>query len=127
MRKIRDADYRDLWESYQETGDPALKQKLVAAEPDIHKPLNLAFDERGRLWVTDSVEYPYAAPADKGRDSIRILEDRNGDGRADVIKVFADGLNIPIGLYPYRDGVVAYSIPNISFIQDGVIFSQAIA
>src|SRR4051812_36197281 len=39
--------------------------QLVAAEPDIHKPLNIAFDDRGRLWVTDTVEYPFAAPPGK--------------------------------------------------------------
>src|SRR5688572_26548124 len=53
---------------------------LVASEPDLAKPMNMAFDLRGRLWVTDSREYPYAAPADRtGRDSIKILEDTNGD------------------------------------------------
>lgn len=93
--------------------------QLVAAEPDIAKPMNMAFDQRGRLWVTSSSEYPTAAPADrKARDTIRILEDVDGDGRADVIKTFADELNIPMGLYPYRDGVVCFSIPNILFLRD---------
>ena len=55
---------------------------LVAAEPEIQKPLNMAFDERGRIWLTDSVEYPYPAPLDQpGRDTIKILEDTDGDGR----------------------------------------------
>ena len=40
---------------------PGFEIQLVAAEPDIHKPLNLAFDDRGRLWVTDTVEYPFPA------------------------------------------------------------------
>ena len=40
---------------------PGFEIQLVASEPDIHKPLNLAFDDRGRLWVTDTVEYPYPA------------------------------------------------------------------
>ncbi len=92
--------------------------ELFAAEPQIQKPMNLAFDGRGRLWVSGSVEYPYAAESGKGRDTIRILEDTTGDGRADKITTFADGLNIPIGLYPYRDGVVVYSIPNIYFLRD---------
>jgi len=97
---------------------PGFEIELVAAEPDIQKPMNLAFDARGRLWVSGSVEYPYAAAEGEGRDSIRVLEDADGDGCAETVTVFADGLNIPIGLYPYRDGVVAYSIPDITFFRD---------
>jgi putative heme-binding domain-containing protein len=93
--------------------------QLFAAEPQIAKPLNMAFDGRGRLWITDTVEYPYAAPPDRdGRDTIKILEDADGDGRAEKVTTFADGLNIPMGLYPYRDGVIAFSIPNIVFLRD---------
>jgi len=98
---------------------PGFEIQLVAAEPEIQKPLNMAFDAKGRLWVTDTVEYPYAAPLDKpGRDSIKILEDTNNDGRADKITTFVDGLNIPIGLLPYKDGVIAHSIPNIWLFRD---------
>jgi glucose/arabinose dehydrogenase len=93
--------------------------ELVAADPDIAKPMNLAFDARGRIWVTDSVEYPIPAPADQaGRDTIKVLEDTDGDGRVDRVTTFADGLNIPIGLYPYRDGVICFSIPDILFLRD---------
>lgn len=97
---------------------PGFEIQLFAAEPDIQKPMNLAFDAQGRLWVSGSVEYPIAAESGQGRDSIRVLEDTTGDGHADKITTFADGLNIPIGLYPYRDGVVVYSIPNIYFLRD---------
>ncbi|MEM7476228.1 MAG: PVC-type heme-binding CxxCH protein, partial [Planctomycetota bacterium] len=93
--------------------------KLVASEPDIAKPMNMAFDSLGRLWVSSSLEYPFAAPVNQlGRDTIKILEDTTGDGRADKITTFADGLNIPIGLYPYRDGVICFSIPNVLFLRD---------
>lgn len=93
--------------------------QLVASDPDIAKPMNMAFDRRGRLWVTSSHEYPLPAPADrKAQDTIKILEDTNGDGRADVIKTFADDLNIPMGLYPYKDGVVCFTIPDIWFLRD---------
>ncbi len=92
---------------------------LVAAEPEIQKPMNLAFDTRGRLWVSMSLEYPYAAPLDQvGKDIIKIFEDTDGDGRFDKSTTFADKLNIPIGLYPYQDGVVVCSIPNIWFLRD---------
>ena len=93
--------------------------ELVAAEPDIAKPMNLAFDKRGRLWVSSSLEYPFAAKEGTvPRDTIRILEDANGDGRADKVTVFADELNIPIGLIPYGDGVICFSIPNIWYLRD---------
>jgi putative heme-binding domain-containing protein len=93
--------------------------QLFAAEADIAKPMNMAFDERGRLWITESREYPFAAPLDKkGRDAIKVLEDTDADGRADKIITFADDLNIPIGLYPYKGGAIAWSIPNIWHFQD---------
>ena len=93
--------------------------QLFAAEPQINKPMNLAFDSRGRVWVTSTVEYPYAVKTgQQGRDSIKILEDTTGDGRANKVTTFVDGLNIPTGLYPYRDGVIAWSIPNIWFFRD---------
>lgn len=98
---------------------PGFAIELVASEPEIAKPMNLAFDARGRLWVTDSYEYPFAAPPDRpGRDSIKVIEDADGDGRYDAVSTFADGLNIPIGLYPYKNGVVAWSIPNIWHFKD---------
>lgn len=93
--------------------------QLVASEPQIAKPMNLAFDGRGRLWVSSSEEYPFAAAADAiPRDSIRILEDTNGDALADKVTVFADKLNIPIGLLPWQDGVICFSIPNIWLLRD---------
>ncbi|MFN9718050.1 MAG: PVC-type heme-binding CxxCH protein [Planctomycetota bacterium] len=93
--------------------------QLVAAEPEIAKPMNLAFDVRGRMWVSSSLEYPFAAKPDvEPRDTIRILEDTNGDAKADRVTVFADKLNIPIGLLPYGDGVITFSIPNIWYLRD---------
>jgi putative heme-binding domain-containing protein len=99
---------------------PGFEIQLVAAEPEIQKPLNMAFDAKGRLWVTDSVEYPYATPLDTPdpRDSIKILEDTDNDGRADKITTFADKLNIPIGVLPYKNGCIAHSIPNIWYFED---------
>lgn len=98
---------------------PGFQIQLVAAEPDLQKPMNMAFDAKGRLWVTMSREYPFPAPLDKpGRDLIKVFEDFDENGRARKITTFADGLNIPIGLYPYKNGVIAWSIPNIWFFQD---------
>src|SRR5262245_59330799 len=71
---------------------PGFEINLVTAEPDIQTPLNMAFDERGRIWLTCTVEYPYAAPPDRpAKDSIRVLEDTDGDGRFEKVTVFADG------------------------------------
>lgn len=98
---------------------PEFEIQLVASEPDIQKPLNMAFDIRGRLWITESSEYPYPVKKGKqGNDAIKILEDTNGDGRADKITTFAEGLNIPMGLYPCKQGVIAFSIPDIAYYED---------
>src|SRR6478752_4579865 len=71
---------------------PGFEVNLVAAEPDIQKPLNMAFDEKGRVWLSCTVEYPYAAPPDRpAKDSIRVLEDTDGDGRFGKVTTFADG------------------------------------
>jgi putative heme-binding domain-containing protein len=86
---------------------------LFASEPDITKPINMAFDEKGRLWVTQSSEYPIAAGQGEGKDRITILEDTGGDGKADKIEDFANDLNIPIGIVPIKGGAIAYSIPNV--------------
>jgi putative heme-binding domain-containing protein len=92
---------------------------LFASEPQINKPMNMAFDTKGRLWVTSTLEYPYAAkPGKKARDSVKVLEDTDGDGKADKVTTFADDLNIPTGVYPYKNGVVIWSIPNIWYIED---------
>ncbi|MBI3415121.1 MAG: c-type cytochrome [Verrucomicrobia bacterium] len=98
---------------------PGFEMQLVATEPDINKPMNMAFDAKGRLWVTTSREYPFPAPLDKpARDRVMIFEDFGPDGRARKVTQFADGLNIPIGIYPHGDGCIVWSIPNIWFLHD---------
>ena len=79
------------------------KIQLVAAEPEVRKPMNMAFDSAGRLWVTESREYPFAATnAALARDTIRIFSDFDDNGRARKVTTFATNLNIPIGVYPFR-------------------------
>ncbi len=92
---------------------PGFEIELYASEPDIGKPINLTFDAKGRMWVTQSFEYPFAASPGKGSDRITILEDSDHDGKADRFTHFSDTLNIPIGILPLNDGAVAYSIPNV--------------
>jgi putative heme-binding domain-containing protein len=97
---------------------PGFEISLYASEPDIGKPINMDFDEQGRLWVTQSSEYPMAAASLKGHDKITILEDTDGDGKADKFTPFATDLNIPIGIIPVQKGAIAFSIPNIYKFND---------
>ncbi len=93
---------------------PGFSIQLVACEPDIAKPMNLAFDDRGRLFVTSSYEYPFPAKEGiTGRDAVRMLEDFGPDFRAKKVTTFVDGLNIPIGMVPTADGVICHSIPKV--------------
>lgn len=99
---------------------PGFEVQLVASEPDIHKPININFDDRGRLWVTDTVEYPFPAPEGaKTRDTLKVLEDFDENGKARKITTFADNLNIPVGVLPRGDNAaIVYSIPNIWLMTD---------
>src|SRR5207248_2843422 len=92
--------------------------ELVAAEPDIVNPVAMTFDERGRIWVTESLEYPRRS-AGPGRDRIKILEDTDGDGRVDKVTVFAEGLNIPSGIAVGHGGVWVANSPDILFYKIG--------
>ncbi|MEM4235382.1 MAG: hypothetical protein QXU75_09610, partial [Candidatus Methanomethylicaceae archaeon] len=63
---------------------------LFAAEPDVINPIAFTIDERGRVWVLECYEYPKRTPPGKmPRDRIKILEDTNGDGRADKVSIWA--------------------------------------
>ena len=100
---------------------PGFVAELVAAEPEIQKPLNIAFDDRGRLWVTDTVEYPFGAAAGTTpRDGVKVLSNFGPDGHARTIETFATGLNIPIGLLPMPGGrqALVHSIPNVLRLTD---------
>ncbi len=93
--------------------------QLFAAEPDIVKPVAFAWDERGRLFVIETVDYPNDVRGGKGgNDRIVICEDTDGDGRADSFKTFADGLNIPTGLVPLDGGWVVAQAPHFLFLKD---------
>ncbi|HTU89578.1 MAG TPA: PVC-type heme-binding CxxCH protein, partial [Gemmataceae bacterium] len=78
---------------------------LFAADPLLAKPIQMNFDSAGRLWVACSESYPQIKPGQKANDKIIILEDADGDGKADKTTVFADGLLIPTGLEPGDGGV----------------------
>ncbi len=82
---------------------PGFEVQLVASEPDIQKPIQMAFDAKGRLWVTTSYHYPFAGPAGKSTDKLYVLSDIGADGKAGKVTVFSDTLNIPIGILPLPD------------------------
>jgi putative heme-binding domain-containing protein len=91
--------------------------ELVASEPDLVNPVAMTFDDRGRIWVTESIEYP-RKPAGPGRDRVKILEDTNGDGRSDKVIIFADRLNIPTGVAVGYGGVWVLNAPDLLFMRE---------
>lgn len=114
---------------------------LIASEPTVRQPLNLTFDERGRLWVVQYIQYPFPAglkvmeydqyirakfdkvppppPGQfKGNDVVSILEDTNGDGTFDKAKTFVDGLSICTSALPGRGGVWVLNPPYLLFYPD---------
>jgi putative heme-binding domain-containing protein len=99
---------------------PGFRVEIVAAEPQIVNPLAMTFDDRGRIWITESIEYP-RRPAGKGRDRIKILEDQDQDGRADTVTVFAGDLNVPSGIAIGFGGVWVVNAPDLLFfpLRDG--------
>jgi putative membrane-bound dehydrogenase-like protein len=93
--------------------------KLFAAEPDIAKPICMAWDHRGRLWIAESTDYPNnLQPRGQGHDRIKICEDTNGDGIADKFTIFAENLSIPTSLAFTRGGVVIHQAPDTLFLKD---------
>jgi putative heme-binding domain-containing protein len=92
--------------------------ELVAAEPDIVNPVAMTFDEKGRIWITESLEYP-RRDAGPGRDRIKVLESTKGDGHYDKITIFAEGLNIPSGIAVGYGGVWVANSPDILFYKIG--------
>ncbi|MDP1563213.1 MAG: c-type cytochrome [Pirellulaceae bacterium] len=106
----------DQLQTFQVPADLAVD--LIAAEPIIQKPLNIAFDVYGRLWVSCTIEYPYPAKDGQGRDRIVVLEDTDRDGSFDKHTVFADNLNIPIGILPLGDDCLVFDIPYIHRLRD---------
>jgi putative membrane-bound dehydrogenase-like protein len=93
---------------------PGFRVELVAAEPDIVNPVAMTFDERGRLWITESIEYPRRS-AGPGKDRVKLLESTRGDGKFDKITTVITGLNIPSGIAVGHGGVWVANAPDILF------------
>ena len=101
---------------------PGYKVELFASEkefPDLANPVQMAFDDKGRLWVAVMPTYPHFKPGDaRPNDKLIILEDSNGDGKADKQTVFASGLHLPIGFEIAPEGVYISQEPNLCLLVD---------
>jgi putative membrane-bound dehydrogenase-like protein len=114
---------------------PEFDLTLVAAEPLIAKAMNIDWDDRGRLWVSETPEYPNGRKLPNTElwkesgslrrrqdrdpeDTISILTDTNGDGVMDRKHVFADKLELVTGFVFHRSGVIAATSPDIWYLED---------
>ncbi|GAA4439988.1 PVC-type heme-binding CxxCH protein [Bremerella cremea] len=101
--------------------DPRFEVSLFAGEeefPDIVNPIQMRWDGKGRLWVSCSTTYPHVYPGNEPNDKLVILEDTNGDGKADKSTVFADNLHIPLSFEFGDGGVYVSEQPCLSFLKD---------
>lgn len=98
------------------------KIELFASEeefPELAKPMQMSFDNKGRLWVATMPSYPHYKPGDpKPDDKIVILEDTNADGKADRLKIFADKLHLPVGFEIAPEGVYVSQGTNLKLFTD---------
>ncbi|MCF6311319.1 MAG: GDSL-type esterase/lipase family protein [Verrucomicrobiales bacterium] len=101
--------------------DPRFDVSLFAGEeqfPDIANPINMRWDSKGRLWVCCSTSYPQIFPGEEPHDKLVILEDTDGDGRADKSSIFADDLYQPLSFEFGNGGVYVSAQPDLIFIKD---------
>ncbi len=98
-----------------------VKINLFASEeqfPDLISPVQMAFDNKGRLWVATWPTYPHWEPKKPMNDKILIFEDTDGDGKADKVTVFADHLSSPTGFEFYNGGILVAQAPDLWFMKD---------
>ncbi len=98
-----------------------MKVTLFASEkefPELAKPVQMAFDAKGRLWVAAWPSYPHWKPGEEMNDKLLVLEDTDGDGKADKCTVFADHLHCPTGFEFYNGGVLVAQAPDLVFLKD---------
>lgn len=91
---------------------------LFASEPMVVKPIQMNWDADGRLWVVSSTAYPMVKTGEVANDKIYVLEDTDGDGKADKSTIFAEGLRTPTGVLPGDGGVYVANSTEILFLTD---------
>lgn len=98
------------------------KIELFASEEeftDLANPVQMSFDNKGRLWVAVMPSYPHYKPGDtKPNDKILILEDTNNDGKADKQTIFVEGLHLPLGFEIAKEGVYVSQGTNLKLFTD---------
>src|SRR5579859_3592779 len=97
---------------------PGFHLQLVAAEPQIASPVAMAFDERGRLFVVEMIDYSERREQVPHLGQIRLLEDTNGDGVFDKSTVYAADLPWPTGVFCYQGGIFVIATPDILYLKD---------
>jgi uncharacterized protein len=97
---------------------PDFTLELFAHEPDVMHPIALTWDERGRLFVLITKDYPNERKESGGSDYILICEDTNADGKADKFTRFAEGLSIPTGMTFANGGLIVSQAPDMLLLKD---------
>ncbi len=98
---------------------PGLRIELVAAEPLVESPVAIDFGGDGRLWVCEMRDYPTGIDGHwKPGGAIKVLEDRDHDGRYDTATVFLDGLPFPTGVMAWKKGALICAAPDILYAED---------
>ncbi len=92
--------------------------ELFASEPNVMHPIALSWDERGRMYVLITKDYPNERKPEGGSDYILICEDTNKDGKADKFTRFAEGLSIPTGMVFANGGLIVTQAPDMLFLKD---------
>jgi len=92
--------------------------KLFASEPNVMHPIAMAWDEKGRLYVLITKDYPNERKPSGGSDYILLCEDTNNDGKADKFTRWADGLSIPTGMVFANGGLIVSQAPDMIFLKD---------
>src|SRR5213083_2384295 len=86
--------------------------ELLAAEPQVFDPVEMAFDENGRIYVAEMIDYPDDPPPGKpARSRIRLLEDTDGDGKVDLSTIFADNVLKATSMLPWKGGLLVTAAP----------------
>ncbi|WP_367872871.1 PVC-type heme-binding CxxCH protein [Luteolibacter sp. Populi] len=91
---------------------------LWAENPLLHKPTQMNFDAAGRLWVASSETYPQIEVGQTADDKIIVLDDTDGDGKADSSKVFAEGMLMPTAVLPVSGGCYVAQSTDLLYFPD---------